>query len=82
MTHYFFWEMTPPLHVHTPQHPPIPYYAIFISDCCQNSPPLPLMFTTPNLPLPPSPLSQATKNTFLGYPCLLPLNNLIYKCVE
>ena len=45
MIHYFIWEMNPPLPSMSPIHPntqppPIPYYAIFISDRSQPPPPL------------------------------------------
>ena len=70
-----FWETNPPLpsmftHTQLPQPPPIPYYAIFISDRSQNSNPTPL-------------LARPLNKHFLGYPSLHgPLNNFIYKCVE
>ena len=52
----------------------------------RRNPPLPqpplIPFYAILLLWPPKPPGQATKNTFLGFPDLLPLNNLIYKCVE
>ena len=40
-----------------------------------------LLVTAPKT-LPTPLIGQATKNTFMGFPDLLPLNNLSYKCVE